>query len=139
MHVVAAHMPYWHDYPFGVRRRDLAGIGKAGVLGDRQRIHVRAQHHRRPLAVAEQSNHTRLAHPGRHLVPSFPEPVGGDARRSRLVHRQFGMGVNILIEWFKIGYQLAQVRQDNGCAVGGGMLNHDDLLPMPAPGADRSR
>ena len=63
MHVVAAHMSHRHGVPFGIRRCDLAGIGKAGVLGDRQRIHVRAQHHRRPLAVAEQSDHARLADP----------------------------------------------------------------------------
>jgi hypothetical protein len=33
------------------------------------------------------------------------------------VHRQFGMGVNVLIKRLKIGEQLAQVRQDEGYAV----------------------
>jgi hypothetical protein len=62
-----------------------------------------AQHYGWPFAVAEQSNHTRLAYPGRHLVASFPELVGRNAGRSRLMHRQFGMGVNVFIKRFKIG------------------------------------
>ena len=134
MHVMAAHMAHRHNVSFGIGRCDFAGIGKAGVLRDRQRIHVGAQHHCWPLAVAEQSHHARLAHPGRNLVTGFPQPVGGDARRSRLVHRQFGMGVNVLIKRFKIGEQLAQVRQDNGCAVEMRKLSHDDLLEMSADG-----
>jgi hypothetical protein len=44
------------------------------------------------------------------------------------------MSMNVLIKRFKIGQQLAQVRQDNGCAVEGRMLSHDDLLLMPAAG-----
>ncbi len=39
-----------------------ARIGKAGGLGDRQRIHVGAQHHLGPSAVLEQPDHTRLPH-----------------------------------------------------------------------------
>ena len=38
------------------------------------------------------------------------------------------MGVNVLIKRFKIGEQLAQVRQDKGCAVKMRKLGHDDLL-----------
>src|SRR3546814_1731607 len=37
------------------------------------------------------------------------------------------MGVNIDIERLEIGQQFSQVRQGNGCAVGGGVLSHDDL------------
>jgi hypothetical protein len=62
-----------------------------------------AQHYGRPFTVAEQSNHARLAYPGRHLVASFPELVGRNAGRSRLMHRQFGMVVNVFIKRFKIG------------------------------------
>ena len=103
MHVIAEHMAHRHGVSFGVGRCDLAGVGKASVLGDGERIHVGAQHHCRSFAVAEQPNHTRLTHPGRHLVTGIPEPVSGHARRSRLVHRQFRMGVNILIKRLKIG------------------------------------
>jgi hypothetical protein len=134
MHIMAAHMAHRHRVSFGIGRCDLAGIGKSGVLGDGERIHVRTQHHCRPFAVAEQSDHARLAHAGGHRVTGFSELVGGDARCSRLVHRQFGMGVNVLIKRFQFGEQLAQVRQHNGCAVGGGMLDHDVLLLMPAGG-----
>ena len=42
--------------------------------------------------------------------------------------------MNILIERFKIGYQLAQVRQHSGCAVGRSTLSHGDLLLMLAHG-----
>src|SRR3546814_8156265 len=49
------------------------------------------------------------------------------AGRSCLLHRQFRMGVNIDIERLEIGQQFSQVRQGNGCAVGGGVLSHDDL------------
>ena len=103
MHVMTAHMAHRHGVSFSIGRCDLAGIGKAGILGDRQRIHVGAKHDRWPFAVAEQPNHTGLAHTGRYLKTGFPEPVGGDVRRSRLVHRQFGIGVNVLIKGLKIG------------------------------------
>jgi len=125
MHVVAAHMPDWHGVPFGIRRLRLACIGKPSVLCDGERIHIGAQHHCRSFAIAEQSNHARLAHARRHLVTGLSQPVGSNTCRPRLVHRQFGMGVNVFIKRFQLGEQFAEARQHHGCAVGGGRLSHD--------------
>jgi hypothetical protein len=44
------------------------------------------------------------------------------------------MGVNVLIKRFNIGKQLSEVRQDNVCAIEGGLLSHDDLLLIPGDG-----
>ena len=44
-----------------------------------------------------------LPTPGVTWSAGFPEPIGGNVRRSRLVHRQLGMGVNVFIKGFKIG------------------------------------
>jgi hypothetical protein len=96
------HMPHRHGISLSINRCDLAGIGKAGILGDRQRIHIRAQHHCWPFAVAEQPNHTSLTHSGCHFVASLLQSIGGNARRSRLLHRQFGVGVDVLIEGIEI-------------------------------------
>ena len=48
MHVVAAGVHDRHRLAVAVRGPDLAGIRQAGCLLDRQRIHVGAQHDRRP-------------------------------------------------------------------------------------------
>ena len=91
VHVVAAHVPYRHRVPLAVRHLDLAGIGKAGRFLDGQRIHIGAQHHCRPFAVAEQTDDTGFSDPRRHLVTGGAKPVRGQAGCPRLLHGQLGM------------------------------------------------
>ncbi|WFU23714.1 hypothetical protein QA649_37860 [Bradyrhizobium sp. CB1717] len=117
--------PTGHCIPFGILRLDLAGIGKPSALRDGQRIHVGAQHHCRPFAVAKQPNHTRPAHSFRYLEACFPESVGGHTGRSLLLHRQFGMGVNVFVESFKIGQQRTCIRENDGSSFRVGMRHHD--------------
>ena len=97
MHVVAAGMRPPARCSPRVRRRDLAGIGEAGRLCDRQRVHVGAQHDGRAVAVAKQTDDAGLPDPGRHLIAGVAKPVRGQARRARLLHRQLGMRVDVLV------------------------------------------
>jgi parvulin-like peptidyl-prolyl cis-trans isomerase-like protein len=51
MHIVAARVHDGHRVPVLIRGPDLAGIGQASHLLDRQCIHIGAQHDGRPFAV----------------------------------------------------------------------------------------
>ena len=58
-----------------------ARVGQPGLLGDRQRVHVGAQHHGRPVAVAQHPDDAGAADAGGHLEPGGLEPRRG-LRRS---------------------------------------------------------
>ena len=118
VHVVAAHVPHRHRVPVAVFRHDLAGIGQVGRFLDGKRVHVGAQHDRGPVAVAEQADDAGPAHARRHLVAGGPKPVRGQAGRPRLLHRQLGMRVNVLVERFEIREQAVEIRQDRACGGG---------------------
>jgi len=77
--------------------RHAARIIEAGILPDRQRIHVGAQHDGRSLAVAQQADDAGLADAGRHLIAVTGQMLRGDLRRAAFLHRQFRMGMDVLI------------------------------------------
>jgi hypothetical protein len=105
VHIVTAHVPHLHSVSVAIFGRDVAGIGQTGRLFDRERIHVGAQHHGGPVAIAEQADDAGLAHSRRHLVTGRPKPVRGQACCPPLLHRQLGMRMQIFIERFEIGEQ----------------------------------
>jgi hypothetical protein len=74
VHVVAAGMHDRHRLAVAVRDFDLAGIGQAGRLLDRQRIHVGAQHDGRPCTVAQEPDDTGLPDCRRHVVTCGAQP-----------------------------------------------------------------
>src|SRR5689334_21662422 len=128
MHVMAAHMAHRNGVPFGVLRRDLASVFKAGVFRDGECIHVGAKHHGRTIAVAEKPDHTCSAYTRRYLEAGFPESVGRDSSRSSFLHRQLGMGVDVLIESFKSGQQSTHATQHARSSSRLDMLCHDGSL-----------
>ena len=109
MHIVAAHMTDGDGVSVAILHRDLAGIGKAGCFLDGQRVHVGAQHHGRPLAVPEQADHAGLSDTCRDFVAGCTKTVRRQSRRARLLHRQLGMRMHILVEFGQIGEQGVKV------------------------------
>ena len=98
MHVMAARMHDRYGVAFTIGRGDLARIGQAGRLGDRQRVHVGTQHHNRAFAVTQYPHDARLADTGRHFVARVAQSLRRDARCARFLHRQLGVGVNVLVQ-----------------------------------------
>ncbi len=115
VHVVAARVHHRHGVAFAIGRGDLARIGQTGRFLDRQRIHVRAQHHDRTVAVAQQSHDARLADARGDVVARVAQPLCSDARGARLLHRELGMRVNVLVELLEIRQQ--RVESGNGATV----------------------
>ena len=64
VHVVSAGVHDRYFVAVRIGRSGGAGVGQAGRLPDRQRVHVGAQHDRRAVAVGQQPDHTRAADPG---------------------------------------------------------------------------
>ena len=91
--------------------RRLAGVRQTGRFFDRQRVHVGAQHHRRSVAVSKQAHHAGLPDAGRHLVTCGAKMIRRQARRTRFMHRQLRVRVDILVEAFEVWQQTFQVRQ----------------------------
>ncbi len=75
-----------------------AGIGQAGVLLHRQRVHVRAQQDGGSVAVAQEPDDARSAHALGNLEPEILQPARRDAGRAPLLHGEFGMGMEILVD-----------------------------------------
>ena len=88
----------------------LAGVGQPGLLDDRQRVHVGADQHDRPVAVLQDADDAELADARRHLGAGFRQLVGDPLRRFDLLERELGVGVQVRVE----GDQLRQARGDPG-------------------------
>ncbi len=98
VHVVAAGV---HDADLVavlVARADLAGVGQAGLLDDRQGVHVGAHQHGRPVAVLEDADDAVAADVLRHLEADLLQLAGQAGGGSRLVERQLGVGVQVLVQ-----------------------------------------
>ena len=92
-----------------ILRGDLAGIGKAGRFLDGQRVHVGAQHDGRPLAVPKQADHAGLSDTRRDFKACGAKMICRKCRRARLLHRQLGVRMHILVELGQIGKQGVKV------------------------------
>lgn len=73
MHVVPTGMHHRNFDASIVARGHLAGVGEAGLFFHRERIQLRAQHHRRTGAVLQDSHHTQLADACGHLEPELAQ------------------------------------------------------------------
>ncbi len=98
VHVVAAGVHQRHPAALGVLGGRGARVRQAGRLGHRQPVHVGAQHHRGPVAVAQHAHDARAPDPGAHLEPGRAQPLGGDARRALLLEGQLGVAVQVTVE-----------------------------------------
>jgi hypothetical protein len=72
---------------------DGRGIGKAGVLTQRQTVHVGPDHYQRPVAVAEHADHARATDALGHLETGSAQLLGESSRRFVLTKRELGMAV----------------------------------------------
>ena len=62
-----------------------AGVGQAGGLRDRQRVHVGAQHDGGALTAPQQADDAGLSDAGGDLEPCGSQPLGRDAGGSGLL------------------------------------------------------
>ncbi|MNC39289.1 hypothetical protein D3C75_879400 [compost metagenome] len=103
MHVVTAGV---HDGLFGPVAVDLTrgrGVGEAGVFGQRQAVHVGADHDGRTGPVLEHCDHARPADAGRDLIAQgaqFPRHAGGGLD---LHARQLGVAVEVVEQGAEVG------------------------------------
>jgi hypothetical protein len=102
-----------------------AGEGEAGLLLDRERVHVGAQHHDRPVAVAEQGDDPGPADAGGHVEAEPPRLLGQQARRSGLLHAELGILVQVSIQSDQVrqvlAYRLIELLGERG---GGDRRSH---------------
>jgi hypothetical protein len=108
MHVVPARV---RDAVVGARVR------QAGVLGERQGVHVGAQQHTRAVAVAQHAHHPGTADTADHLEAGRREPVGSLARRAVLLMGQLGVAVQVPIEVLLPTADLIGAREDGGYGI----------------------
>jgi hypothetical protein len=93
MHVVTAGVHDRYRLPFPIGSLDLASVGHAGRLLDRQGVHVGTEHHGRPSAVAQKPHHPGVPDSGRHLIASRTQPLRRKTRCSRFLHGELGMSM----------------------------------------------
>ena len=82
---------------------DLAGIREAGLFFDRKGIKFGAQHHGRPGAVFQDSDHPGPAHVFGNAVAQVPQPARQLLRGLRLMRREFRILMKINIESVGVG------------------------------------
>jgi hypothetical protein len=132
MHIVAAGMHHRDRLPVAVRGSDFTGIRQAGGLLDRQRIHIGAQHDRRPCAVAQEPDDAGLPDRRRHVVIGGAQPRRCQSGCPRLLHRQLGMGVHVCVKRLQLREQVGKTRQrriGKTCLV----LTHQSAFCAPMP------
>src|SRR5664280_33014 len=77
VNVVAAGMHHGHRQAGIVLGRNLARVGKPGLLLDRERVQLSPQHNRRACPVAKNCHHAGSAHVLGHLIAK-PAQFGGN-------------------------------------------------------------
>lgn len=109
-----------------------AGVRETGRFFDRQRIHVSAQHDGGTVPVTQNADHARLADSRGDLESDFLEMVRRNSRSASLLHREFGVSVNVLVNSLQVREHGVQRRKHlswflhighlNSCAI---ILPHD--------------
>jgi hypothetical protein len=112
MHVMAAGMRHRHGIPSDICGRDSAGIVKTAGLPDGQGIHVGTQHNDGAFAIAEQADNARLSHAGGHFVAIVLKMLCSEISRPVFLHRQFRVGVEVLVDCFELWKQAGQICQN---------------------------
>ena len=77
---------------------DLGREGQAGLLDDRQAVHVGADQQHRPGPVLHHRDNAGLADLLGHREAELARLGGELGRRAHLLHRQLGVGVQVLID-----------------------------------------
>ena len=108
------------------------GVGNAGRLRDRQRVHVctQADHALAGPGAADGADDAELAHAGHGFDAPAAQMLGDEASGAQLLHAQFGVGVDVLPD----GGEFGQPGGDGvdhgaghavglGCWVGGGQMS----------------
>jgi hypothetical protein len=122
VHIVAAHMANGDQIAFVIFRLDLAGVGQAGRLLDRQCVHISARSMTvgpSPLRIMPTT--PVFAHARGDVKTRSAKPVCRQAGGPRLRHRQFRMRMYILVERFEVWQQLVQIcknRLRRACPLG---------------------
>jgi len=109
VHVVAAHVADGGRDTVCRFSGRAARVRQTRSLLDRQRVHVGAQHHRRPIAVPQQAHDPCLSDAGRHLVARGAKSIRRQSRGAGFTHRQLRMRVNILVQTFQARQKTLQV------------------------------
>ena len=120
MHVVPARV---RDAVVGARVR------QAGVLGERQGVHVGAQQHTRAVAVAQHAHHPGTADTADHLEAGRRQPVGGLARCAVLLVGQLGVAVQVPVEVLLPTADLIGACEDGGY----GITHRTSMASSPRP------
>jgi aminopeptidase N len=98
VHVVPARVSHRHVPSAGVPPADGARVRQAGLLLDGQRVHVGAQHHRRPGAVAEHADDAGAPDVLGDLETERPQGRRHESGGPPLLPREFRVRVQVLVE-----------------------------------------
>jgi hypothetical protein len=102
VHVVPAGVHDRNGRAGVVLRPDLARVSESGSLLDRQRVHVRADQHRRAAAVAEQRDDAEASDMVGDLVAELAQVVRELRRGPFFMERQLGVLVQVDVELLEI-------------------------------------
>lgn len=99
VHVVAAGVGHRYGAAAAVRGGVRAGIGQPGVFGHGERVHVGAHQHGGPVAVAQDADDPGGADVLVHHVAEVPQQAGRQGCRPGLLMAQFGVPVQVFVEF----------------------------------------
>ena len=118
VHVMAASV---HDADFVailVARPHLAGVREAGLLDDRQGVHVGADQDGGPGAVLDDADDAVAADFGGHLETEGIQLLGQSCSRLFLFVGKFGMRMQLFVEFFQGADLMLDFLLDD-CDIGG--------------------
>ena len=112
VHVMAAGVGYRDLMTLGVLRGGGAGVVRAGVLLDRQRVQFGRKQHRGPGATGKDAHDSRPADARSDRAAILVQLPGDALGRAVLLVRQLGMLMQILVERFLAGLEAVVTGQD---------------------------
>ena len=102
MDIVAAGVHHRDIVTVAIGSTRCAGIRQSGLFFDRQSIHVGTQQRSIAATVVQHPDHACSADAFFDLITKLIELLRNDARRTGLLQGQFGMGMQIAIDFRKI-------------------------------------
>ena len=85
-----------------IERLDLARIRQASLFLHRQGVQFGPHQNHWPFAIAQYSDHARLPDALGNLEPEIAQLAGELLRGVDFFERQFGMGVDVLVQRFNV-------------------------------------